>query len=163
MARKLDAGLDGRYLISRVLTTSTMKSEPGTPPTRGSSFGVAVSATATCMVGGSADGRRGGALAGVLAVVAALAAGGVTALAAPATATPARNLRRLTSGRGCFRAMGVPPSIVAQPACGPRRLTRTFAPILSSRRPAANPFGAFACVVRSLKRRCRLEAVPSCG
>src|SRR6516225_3189761 len=105
MARKLEAGLDGRYLISSVLMTSTMKSEPGTPPMRGSSFGVAVSATATCMVGGSAEGRRGGALAGALAVVAALAAGGVTALAAPATATPARNLRRLTSGRGCFRVM----------------------------------------------------------
>src|SRR6516165_5825786 len=104
MARKLEAGLDGRYLISRVLMTSTMKSEPGTPPMRGSSFGVAVSATATRMVGGSAEGRRGGALA-VPAVVAALAAGGVTALAAPATATPARNLRRLTSGRGCFRVM----------------------------------------------------------
>src|SRR5215472_9293711 len=91
MARKLDAGLDGRYLISRVLMTSTMKSEPGTPPMRGSSFGVAVSATATCMVGGSAEGRRGGALA--------------AALAAPVTAAAARNLRRLTSGRGCFRAM----------------------------------------------------------
>src|SRR5947209_660484 len=105
MARKLEAQFDGTYLISSVLMTSTMKSEPGTPPMRGSSFGVAVSATATCMVGGSADGRRGGALAGALAVVAAPAAGGVTAVAAPATATPARNLRRLTSGRGCFRAM----------------------------------------------------------
>src|SRR5215831_13693089 len=104
MARKLEAGLDGRYLISRVLMTSTMKSEPGTPPMRGSSFGVAVSATATCMVGGSAEGRRGGAFVGALAVVAA-PAGGVTAVAAPATATPARNLRRLTSGRGCLRAM----------------------------------------------------------
>src|SRR6266516_2327404 len=105
MARKLEAQFDGTYLISSVLMTSTMKSEPGTPPMRGSSFGVAVSATATCMVGGSAEGRRGGALVGALAVVAALAAGGVTAVAAPATATPARNLRRLTSGRGCFRAM----------------------------------------------------------
>src|SRR5262249_6981976 len=105
MARKLEAGLEGRYLISRVLMTSTMKSEPGTPPMRGSSFGVAVSATATCMVGGRAGGRGGGTLGGVLAVVAARAAGGVPALAAPATATPARNLRRLTSGRGCFRAM----------------------------------------------------------
>src|SRR6266849_4003715 len=105
MARKLEAGLDGRYLISSVLMTSTMKSEPGTPPIRGSSFGVAVSAAATCMVGGNAEGRRGGAL----AVVAAFAAAGVTAVAAPATATPARNLRRLTSGRGCFRAMGFLP------------------------------------------------------
>src|SRR5262245_33701978 len=105
MARKLDAGLDGRYLISRVLMTSTMKSEPGTRRMRGGSFGFVVSATATCMVGGSAEGRRGGAFVGALAVVAAPAAGGVTAVAAPATATPARNLRRLTSGRGCFRAM----------------------------------------------------------
>jgi len=56
------------------------------------------------MVGGSAEGRRGGALAGALAEVAAIAAG-VTALAAPVTAAAARNLRRLTSGRGCFRAM----------------------------------------------------------
>src|SRR6266446_6812549 len=107
MARKLEAGLDGRYLISSVLMTSTMKSEPGTPPMRGSSFGVAVSATATCMVGGSAEGRRGGAFAGALAVVAAIAAGvtAVAAVAAPVTAAAARNLRRFTSGRGCFRAM----------------------------------------------------------
>jgi len=55
-------------------------------------------------VGGSAEGRRGGALVGALAVVAALAAG-VTAVAAPVTAAAARNLRRLTSGRGCFRAI----------------------------------------------------------
>src|SRR5262245_3663153 len=102
MARKLEAGLDGRYLISSVLMTSTMKSEPGTPPMRelDSSFGVPLSAAATCIVGGSAEGRRGAAL--VAAVVAACA--GDTAVAAPATAAPARNLRRLTSG--CFRAMG---------------------------------------------------------
>src|SRR5262249_37847092 len=105
MARKLDAGLDGRYLISRVLMTSTMKSEPGTPPMRGSSFGVAVSATATCMVGGSAGGRGGGRLGGALRWCAAPPAGGLPAVPPPATATPARNLRRLTSGRGCFRAM----------------------------------------------------------
>ena len=36
-----------------------MKSEPATPPIRDSSFGGAVSAAATCMLGGSADGRRG--------------------------------------------------------------------------------------------------------
>src|SRR5262249_49038321 len=107
MARKLEAGLDGRYLISRVLMTSTMKSEPGTPPMRGSSFGVAVSATATCMVGGSAEGRRG-ALTDP-SVAGAFAAGGASAVVAPATAAPARNLRRLTSGRGCFRAMGFLP------------------------------------------------------
>src|SRR5215831_17642874 len=107
MPRKLEAGLAGRYLMSRVLMTSTMKSEPGTPPMRDAdnSFGVPVSAAATCIVGGNAEGRRGGALMDAFAVVAAFAAGGATAVAAPATATPARNLRRLTSGRGCFRAM----------------------------------------------------------
>src|SRR5262245_55000258 len=105
MARKLEAQFEGQYLMSRVLITSTMKSEPGTPPMRGNSFGVPVSAAATCQVGGSAEGTRaGGAAVGVVLVVAASAAGGVTAVAAPATATPARNLRRLTSGRGPFRA-----------------------------------------------------------
>src|SRR6266540_1745108 len=73
MPRKLEAGLDGRYLISRVLITSTMKSEPGTPPMRelDSSFGVPLSAAAICIVGGSAEGRRGTASVG--AVVAACA------------------------------------------------------------------------------------------
>src|SRR6478609_8372760 len=80
MARKLEAQFEGQYLMSSVLITSTMKSEPATPPIRGNSFGVAVSAAATCIWGGSA-------------------------VAAPATATPARNLRRFTSGRGSFRAM----------------------------------------------------------
>src|SRR5882724_1555954 len=101
MARKLDAQFEGRYLMSSVLMTSTMKSEPATPPIRGSSFGIPVSAAATCIEGGSADGSRAGAAPGV---VAAFATGGVTAVAAPATATPAKNLRRLTSGRGSFRA-----------------------------------------------------------
>src|SRR5262249_18222573 len=114
MARKLEAGFDGRYLMSRVLMTSTMKSEPGTPPIRGSSFGVAVSATATCMVGGSAEGRRG-ALADA-SVAAELATGGPSAVVAPATAAPAKNLRRLTSGRGCFRAMGFLPCSVTRSA-----------------------------------------------
>src|SRR5215468_2943245 len=98
MARKLEAQFDGRYLMSSVLMTSTMKSEPGTPPMRGNSFGVWVSAAATCIEGGNADGTRAGAAAGAVAWVAAVATGGVTAVAAPATAAPARNLRRLTSG-----------------------------------------------------------------
>src|SRR5260221_14296794 len=105
MARKLEAGFDGRYLISRVLMTSTMKSAPGPPPIRGSSFGVAVSAIATCVVGGSADGRRGAVMDASVAA-AAFAAGGASAVVAPASAGPAKNLRRLPSGRGCFRAMG---------------------------------------------------------
>src|SRR5258708_441786 len=104
MARKLDAQFDGQYLMSSVLITSTMKSEPATPPMRGNSFGVPVSAAATCQVGGSADGARGGGEALGVAVVAASATGGATPVAAPATATPAKNLRRLTSGRGSLRA-----------------------------------------------------------
>ena len=84
--------------------TSTMKSEPGTPPIRdaANSFGVCVSAAATCILGGSADGSRGAGVAlGDVACVAALATGGVTAVAAPATVTPAKNFRRLTSRRDC--------------------------------------------------------------
>src|SRR5262245_31438319 len=90
--------------MSSVLMTSSMKSEPGTPPIRdaANSLGVWVSAAATCMFGGSADGRRGaGAASGEVACVAAFATGGVTAVAAPATVTPAKNLRRLTSRRDC--------------------------------------------------------------
>src|SRR5262245_56878230 len=102
--------------MSRVLMTSTMKSEPGTPPMRApaKSFGVPLSAAATCILGGNAEGGRGAAL--VVAVVAACAGG--TALA---TATPARNLRRLTCGRGCFRAMAFLPrwSCAAGPAVTP--------------------------------------------
>src|SRR2546430_4044180 len=124
MPRKLDAGLDGRYLMSRVLMTSTMKSEPGTPPMRAcdNSFGVPLSAAATCIVGGNAEGRRSAALVDV--VVAACAGG--TPLAAAATATPARNLRRLTSGCGRLRAMGpLPLCLMSRAACRHRRLSRT--------------------------------------
>src|SRR5262249_27839493 len=105
MARKLEAGFDGRYLMSSVLMTSTMKSDPATPPMRGSSFGVPVSAAATCIEGGSADGRGADGASGDVVDVAPSATGAVTAVAAPATATPARNLRRLTSGRGSLRFM----------------------------------------------------------
>src|SRR5262249_23229465 len=101
MPRKLEAGLDGRYLISGVLMTSTVKAGPAVPPIRGNSGGVPVSAATIRMVGGSAEGRAEVAPG---ALAAPLAAGGVTALAAPATATPARNLRRLTSGRGSLWA-----------------------------------------------------------
>src|SRR5262249_24223931 len=100
-ARKLDAGLDGVYLMSSVLMTSTMKSDPGTPLSLStSSLGVPVSAAATAADGRSADGRGAGAPVGcVTSPVAAPAACGATALAAPASATPVRNLRRSTSGR----------------------------------------------------------------
>src|SRR2546422_8097320 len=99
MARKLEAQFAGRYLMSSVLMTSTMKSEPGTPLTRAISGGVAVSALATCAEGGSAEGARGGLLSPVVAP-AARAAGDI-AVAAPAPTTPVRNLRR----PGSLRAM----------------------------------------------------------
>src|SRR3954462_12782057 len=105
MARKLEAQFEGQYLMSSVLITSTRKSEPATPPTRGNSFGVAVSAAATCILGGSADGRRGGSAFGKVAGAAPSAPGGGPAGGAPPPPTPARNLRRFTSGRGSFRAM----------------------------------------------------------
>src|SRR2546422_6802207 len=125
MARKLEAQFDGQYLMSSVLMTSTMKSEPGTPPMRDAvnSFGVWVSAAATCMLGGSAEGTRvAGAASVEVAEVAPFATGGVTAVAAPATATPARNLRRLTSGRGSgcgsFRAIELLPWMFCTAAHG---------------------------------------------
>src|SRR5258708_40059072 len=103
MPRKLEAQFDGRYLMSSVLMTSTMKSEPGTPPIRFISFpGVPVSAAMVQAVGGSAEGRRAAAApeAGV-----ALAARGVTApAAAPAIATPLRKLRRSTFEAAFFTA-----------------------------------------------------------
>src|SRR5258707_847936 len=106
--------------MSSVLMTSTMKSEPGTPPMRDvdNSFGVPLPAAATCAGGGGGEGRVGAALAE--AVVAACAGG--TAAAAPATATPVRNLRRLT-GR-CLFAITFLPQSSTTAGC---RLTRTFA------------------------------------
>jgi len=70
--------------------TSTMKSDPSAACARGSSFGVAVSAAARCADGRNPDGRRWGVGAAIGVFC------GVTAVAAPATATPARNFRRST-------------------------------------------------------------------
>ena len=85
MPRKLEAQFAGRYLISSVLMTSTMKSEPALPPIRANSFGVPVSAAMVRYDGGSAEGNRDGTLVGAAFAV---LRGGVTAVAAPATATP---------------------------------------------------------------------------
>src|SRR4051812_35722151 len=96
MPRKLEAQFDGRYLMSNVLMTSTMKSEPATPPMRlPSACGVPTSAAMACAFGGSADGSRAAA---VLPATVAFAACGATALAAPAAATAVRKLRRSTFG-----------------------------------------------------------------
>src|ERR1700752_2287108 len=81
-----------------VLVTSTMKSDPGTPPIRfgASSPGVCVSAAATCALGGSADGARVVWASSFCArsSPAPRVRVGVSAVAAPAATNPVRNLRR---------------------------------------------------------------------
>ena len=69
----------------------------GLPTRCGISFGTAVSVATWCAIGSIAAGSRFTSAA-VVPGVAALAA----VADAPATATPARNLRRLTSGREFF-------------------------------------------------------------
>src|SRR4029453_12368235 len=89
-----------------VLMTSTMKSDPSGACARGNACGVPTSAAAIRPEGGSTDGVARPGPIGKVSVAAALAtpcAG--TAVAAPAIATPVRNLRRFTCGRGSFRAM----------------------------------------------------------
>src|SRR5256885_14488261 len=91
IALKLEAQFAGRYLMPSVLITSTMKSEPGTPPMREPapfSPGLPVSAAATCALGGRAEGRRSGAAGGVAGNA------GVTAPAAGGARAPGRELRR---------------------------------------------------------------------
>src|ERR1700704_5084744 len=86
--------------MSRLLMTSSMKSEPGRPlvrlglPSAGDATdGVDTSAWASAVEGRRAAGARAVSL--PPGRIAALPAAGVTA-AAPATATPARNFRRST-------------------------------------------------------------------
>src|SRR5215469_14838602 len=87
------------------LMTSTMKSEPARPPSGESTLGSSVSAAICCAVGRCTVGIFSAATGGA----AASATGGV-AIVAPATAAPARNLRRLTSGLLEFlRAIGCLP------------------------------------------------------
>src|SRR5712692_3815733 len=89
--------------MSRVLMTSTMKSDPGMPLTRASSRGVPVSASAAFAEGGRAEGARG-----ACATVSAARTGGLiadAAVAAPAATTPVRNLRRSAFGPVSLRAI----------------------------------------------------------
>src|ERR1700722_866696 len=90
-----------------VLMTSTMKSEPSGPSAFPAAFGMPVSAAATCALGRSADGRRAGVseTSAPGAVAARAASCGDTAPAAPATATPAMKLRRLTFGPFAFESV----------------------------------------------------------
>src|SRR4030081_2535746 len=92
--------------MSSDLMTSTIKSEPAGPLPRLGSCGVPTSAAATLAEGGSADGSRAGSIglgAGAAKEVAGAAPCAVTA--APATAAPDRNLRRLTLGSPCRLAI----------------------------------------------------------
>src|SRR5689334_6797292 len=94
--RKLEAGLHGMYLMSSDLITSVMKSEPGTRLSCAAAVeaGVPTSAAATRASGRRAEG--GCACANASGAPAAPAAIGAVVAAAPATAAPDRNLRRLT-------------------------------------------------------------------
>src|SRR3954463_15584889 len=98
------------YSIFVDLITSTMKSEPGRPARCGISFGTPVSVAIWCAVGGSAAGIFAAPAGGVAAFVTVAA----VVAEAPATATPARNFRRLTSGRGSFRAIKNLPLVTQQ-------------------------------------------------
>src|SRR5258708_4539726 len=103
MPRKLEAGLAKMYSMPVERITSTMKSEPARPPNGDASFGISVSIAICCAVGRNTDGIFAASTGGA----AALATSGdeATVVAAPATATPARNFRRLTSGREFFPAI----------------------------------------------------------
>src|ERR1700686_262180 len=103
MPRKLEAGLAKTYSMPVERITSTIKSEPARPPNGDASFGTSVSIAICCALGRSADGILAAPTGGVAA--SATSGGEATGVAAPATATPARNFRRLTSGRGSFRAI----------------------------------------------------------
>src|SRR2546427_1530004 len=106
MPRQEEAGLLNTKSISSDLSTSTMKSEPGRP-------GRVPGATCTRWVANSAcaaavDGRVAAGLAASTAAAAFPSPVTDTAVAAPVIATPARNLRRLTSVGAFLRATTFP-------------------------------------------------------
>src|SRR5262249_59977228 len=140
--------------MSGVLMTSTMKSDPAGLLAGGRAGGTPVSAAATGAEGGSAEGRGGAPVADV-ADVAALAAAGATA---PATATPARNLRRSTfeSSRDIvtpFRLIGRRSSAASGQNVAPR-----IAPIHSCR---GQQFAVMKCAGRARVMRAAPTLLPS--
>src|SRR5215472_3315573 len=76
--------------------TSSIKSELGIPPDCTDTCGVPVSAAAIAAVGRSAEGRGAAGIIGAEALALSI---GNCALAAPVSATPARNLRRFNRAR----------------------------------------------------------------
>src|SRR5262245_30422612 len=91
-----------------------MKSDPGMPAGFAEIWGVPVSAAATAAEGRNADGRGAFSMAGG---VAALAPSNVE-LAAPANATPARNLRRSILERAIATSIACPHCCLRQQGQG---------------------------------------------
>src|SRR3954447_15761096 len=131
------------------LITSTMKSELGLPARCGISFGTRVSFAISATPGGRAPGSRFTSAAddpGVAALATLVDA------AAPATAAPARNLRRLTSGSERLRAMSF-----LQNAALRRKLGQDF-----SRDAMRTPCRHGACQCRMISHGIK-GGVRSCG
>src|SRR6185312_2234476 len=110
--------------------TSTMKSDAGTPAGCADACGVPASAAATAAEGRNAEGRVAIALSPTNGVTLEMA-GSEVALAAPANAAPARNLRRLILDRGPA------PAITASHCCQPSRRERVPAFAVSNGNSAA--------------------------
>src|SRR5258707_2261956 len=108
MPRQEEAGLLNTKSMSSDLNASTMKSDPGGParvPGLGATLVVPSSACAAAVEGRLTK----AAVWSASAALARLTAG--IAVAAPATAAPARNLRRSTLVLACLRAMIFPPRV----------------------------------------------------
>src|SRR6516164_3070635 len=134
MPRHDDAGL--------VKMKSTMKSDPGRPesvPCGADTLCVAYSSCAPAVDGRVAAGR-----AGSTSVAAFPPRVAETAVAAPVIATPARNLRRLTSVRELFLAMT---SLLIRQVSADYRATRgKEKPLRGQRRsPKRRKYGSFQC------------------
>src|SRR5436190_22999802 len=107
MPRQEEAGFENTKSMSTDFSTSTMKSDPAGPESVPGDAGTlpAISAWAAAV-----EGRRTKAALGWLAGWAFAPVTAGIALAAPATAAPARNLRRSTPVPVVLRAIKVPPN-----------------------------------------------------
>src|SRR5882757_9338262 len=101
MPRQEEAGFENTYSMSSERSTSTMKSDPAGPP---SVPGLAVTVPAISASAAAEEGRLTKAADGAASAARAPLTPGI-ALAAPATAAPARNLRRSTPVPVVLRVM----------------------------------------------------------
>src|SRR3979490_1491496 len=106
MPRQEEAGLLNTKSKSSDLSTSTMKSDPGGPASVPGLGATLVVPSSACAAAGGGRLPKG---AGWAAATAPRAAG--IAVAAPAIAAPARNLRRSTPLLAFLRAMIFPPRV----------------------------------------------------